>query len=329
MVPDRGIRSRWGVVITLIGYIALVGYAVLAQPEYRSPIAQPGHAVQAEADRKSEDNQPPPYPVTTLKAFRAAEDAGAADCGTSEECRTEQRDYSDLQAQWEAAKGAQGQLQFARWQTWIAGLGTALVAIALYYTAKATRAALEANKINRESYLADQRPWVSVDAAIGGDLIWNENGANFSFDFALKNVGKTPAISASVDVSVLIKIGKMRFEEDQSAFADTCKKHGRVMGFTIFPDQAIDIGQGLSKSNQEVEDAAREIGPNNDKIFPILIGQATYYASGETEPHQTGFIYQIMRIKNGRPTMAISRGDGDIPANQLLLQHWHKPGRVD
>ena len=98
IVSDRGIKGRWGVVATLIGYVALVGYAVFAQPEHRSPIAQAGNAVEAHADWNSDDDQQPSYPVATLKALRDAENAGEADCGTSEECRAKQRDYADLQA---------------------------------------------------------------------------------------------------------------------------------------------------------------------------------------------------------------------------------------
>lgn len=196
MFSDRGFRSRWGVVATLIGYVALVGYAVFAQPEYRSPIAQRGHAVQANADRKSDSNQAPPYPITTLKALRAAEDAGAADCGTSEECRAQQRDYSDLQAQWEAAKGAEGQLRFARWQTLIAGLGTVLVAIALIYTAKATTAAIEANRISREVYIAEHRPWIKVaitTAQPDFDVRSSADDIHVTFKMTLHNIGKSPA----------------------------------------------------------------------------------------------------------------------------------------
>lgn len=201
VVSDRGNRGRWGVVATLIGYVALVGYAVFAQPEYRSPIAQAGNAVEANADRKSDNNQPPPYPVATLKAMRAAEDAGAADCGTSEECRAEQRNYSDLQAQWEAAKGAQGQLRFTRWQTWIAGLGTVLVAIALYCTARATMAAIEANKISRDSAERQLRAYVLADKPR-----LDEEGVDGFIEarVELRNSGQTPAykLKSWIDIEI-------------------------------------------------------------------------------------------------------------------------------
>lgn len=226
VISDRGKRGRWGVVATLIGYVALVGYAVLAQPEYRPPIAQSRHTIQSSAEQKSNDDQQPSYPVATLKALRDAENAGEADCGTSEECRAKQRDYADLQAQWEAAKAAQGQLIFARWQTGIAAVGTLLVAIALIYTGKATTAAIEANRISREAYLADRRPWMSFieikpeKFAPGG----TGSAVEYYFGAIWMNTGKSPAVRCSalckykiLDISD--SIGCYRFEmsvaEDQ------------------------------------------------------------------------------------------------------------------
>lgn len=193
MVPDRGIRSRWGVIVALVGYIAVVGFAIFAQPEYRSPIAKPGHAVQAKPDRKAEDDHPPPYPIATLKAFRAAEDAGAADCGASEECRSEQRNYSDLQAQWQAANAAEGQKTLATWQTILAALGTGLLVWTLYESRKA-------NTIAHNAYISDQRPWlystnVIVDK-IQDPVTKSVQGVRFTLDWI--NGGKSPAVDCEM-----------------------------------------------------------------------------------------------------------------------------------
>lgn len=332
MVSDRGIRGRWGVVATLIGYVALVGYAVFAQPEYRSPIAQAGNAVEANADRKSDSSQAPPYPVATLKALRAAEDAGTADCGASEECRAKQRDYADLQAQWEAAKGAEGQLRFARWQTFIAGFGTVLVAVALLYTAKATTAAIEANRISREAYFADQRPWIAFDAKLNGPITYGVNGCSISFEFTLSNVGKTPAMHTDVSYEIIHEWGDMDMAKHQRRISDrVAANNAEGYGNTIFPGQVFPSSYGGMISREELERGlALWQSRYNDSAYMIslhLVGCVFYRSSITNAQHQTGFIRQVYRTAP-RLGFAFRPAEGDVPLENLVLLHCHEDGRV-
>ena len=203
---DRSNGGRWCLIVTLIGYVTLVVYAGFAQPERRPPVTESGQAIQGRTYRGADRQQRPSLMPGWLLAIEAGEKASAADCGDAKECRAEQRNYSDLRAQWHAAEGAHGQLYFARWQTWLGGAGTVLIFFALLFSARATKAAVKSNKIARDTYIADQRLWVAVTISPGGPAFLDQIGARIKYKIAVEN---TEILRLSASVRILRRLPEL------------------------------------------------------------------------------------------------------------------------
>jgi hypothetical protein len=118
--------------------------------------------------------------------------------------------------------------------------------------------------VSREAYIASERPWVSVDAAIGTDLFEKSHGIEFGVNFTVKNHGKSPAI----DVYILYKVVTLKIGVDQ--FGGTRQKNtelgiqtkvGRDMGIQLFPSEVKVISWTDSLSNNEIENAIKSYTP--------------------------------------------------------------------
>jgi hypothetical protein len=82
---------------------------------------------------------------------------------------------------------------------------------------KAATAAEHSIQVSREAYIASERPWVSVDASMGSDLIKKPDGIEFGVNFTVKNHGKSPAIN----VHIFYEVVTLKIEADQ--FIDQCR----------------------------------------------------------------------------------------------------------
>ena len=205
MFHDHGRDRRWRVVAAALGLLIALGWWEGAQAEGRPPVPQPRPTVEAQPEGRANDNQEPAPKPTWPTDFEAAEKASRAECSDAEECRSDQRDYSDLQAQWRAANAAKGQEAFSRYQTWIAAGATGIAfvgTIFLIWTFKETKrtadAAADANRQNREAFVADQRPWIAIRAIVRGNLITFEDAIMGNAEIVLSNIGKTPAKNVRV-----------------------------------------------------------------------------------------------------------------------------------
>jgi hypothetical protein len=54
-------------------------------------------------------------------------------------------------------------------------------------------ATMESVVVAEKTLSVTQRPWIRVDIDIGGPLVYDINGANFTFNFILENIGNSPA----------------------------------------------------------------------------------------------------------------------------------------
>jgi hypothetical protein len=212
MVPDRRHGGHWGVVAAVVGCLAFSIAGETAETEHRAPVPEASQAVQAEPDRPSENDQQPITKPTWPVDIETGEKASRAECGTPKECRAEQRDYSDLHAQWQAADAAKGQESFARFQTYIAAAATAVAGIGTLYliwtyretrrtanaavtgldlTRRAVKAAEDAVMETRRTAKYQLRAYVAIEEtqviAISNDTA-NAN-------ILIRNAGQTPAFN--------------------------------------------------------------------------------------------------------------------------------------
>lgn len=133
--------------------------------------------------------------------------------------RTEQRERSDLEAQWAAANAAREQAVLALWQIWIgvagtmvAAVGLIFIAVTLYYTRRAvkeaslaTQAANDAVAITREIGERQLRAYVHV-TRIGLEQV-NNDECEPAVRVSYKNFGQSPAQQVINKFHIIFKGG--------------------------------------------------------------------------------------------------------------------------
>lgn len=220
MVPDRGIRSRWGVIVALVGYLIFHGLPALAQAPEGQGVAHPSPAVEGEsqggADRSQGPTEPPPVPIRIIQS--PDETAHEA----AREAKSDQHESDDLAAQQKAADSAQlaaaaGQRQVeAAWAAAILSLiGTALLVWTLCETRKtakaatdgviaADRAAKAAEQANIEMRHS-QRAWVCQTMVKTAADFNSKDGLTFRLRHRLvwMNAGQTPALQVRTEFGKL------------------------------------------------------------------------------------------------------------------------------
>lgn len=183
-------------------------------------------------------------------------------------------------------------------------------------------AMIEANGINREAMIADQRPWVSVTVTQVAPITWDSNGANFTFDFILENTGKTPAVNARIDMKVFGDRGVNDIER-QRTLSLQAEKSQAFMGVTLFPGKTATMRISTIIGQAELDDRKRgwleSYKKECDWIMPVLIGCVTYDNVFNDVRRQTGFIREILCAIPKDNSVAIGPSVGNIPLERLVL----------
>jgi hypothetical protein len=194
--------------------------------------------------------------------------------------------------------------------------------------ADAVKASTEGNRLNREAFIADQRPWLSVEATAAGPIVWKGNAVEMKFLFVIENVGRTPALNVRIDVELRVELGSGRLDEEQRRLADEARARPAYMGHTVFPGRRLEISYILEAGAAELANASAAMG-GSDLILPHILGCASYYSAFAEGSHQTGFIYEILRRWPDGSHRLVGRSGGDVPADQLVFREWLRPGRID
>lgn len=333
-----------------------------AQPSEREPLTEEG---QEQRGRAGEQDAAPEQRDTTqlLPAIQGIEAAIRDLIAEESEIEREaerRRNADDLRAQQDMAL-------WSFWTTLAAGASVFLTAVGVYliwrtmrYTrdaalyaktaadasvamvdeagkstnaaAVAADAANDANRLNRQVFLADQRPWVAVECKLAKPLTWNVNGCNLSFIVAMKNTGRTPALNADIHFRAYSSYGVDHLK-NQLALADTARKAPWVMGNTVFPGATVVQHRGTSISLENIIAANDAWVPQTEECrywaAPIIIGCVQYRSVFGGIPHQAGFIYRVIRVVAVNDSVVISPSVGDIPVEHLALERWFEDGRVD
>ena len=163
---------------------------------------------------------------------------------------------------------------------------------------KAATAAEHSIQVSREAYIASERPWVSVDAVIGSDLLKNSNGIEFGVNFTVKNHGKSPAINVHIfyDVVTLV-IAADPFSDVRQKITSlgTQTKIGEHMGVQLFPSDVKAIPWINTLSNVEIEKALKSHKPLAGMLPSFyIVGSVFYQSAFGGETHQTGFNYYVV-----------------------------------
>jgi hypothetical protein len=174
-----------------------------------------------------------------------------------------------------------------------------------------------------EDFTATERPWVSNDAKpVSGPLVFLPNGdISLSLHFQFRNSGRTPAIFAAPDITIVLSttgsiyqiITKVRAYCENSRLAKFSLTESGVL---VPPGRSISYPayNGVIIKRDYIN-AARNVSRGKDIILPYIGGCINYqFTFGERRRHQTGFIYQLIG-----PDTSIDLNGGDIPSDKLEL----------
>jgi len=179
-------------------------------------------------------------------------------------------------------------------------------------------ASLQQSRTSASQLQAAERPWVTVDAYVDSDLMFLSGTANISIRFVLTNVGHTPAMNASVFPDLVPLRGRIEHRDVTCRSDRENFRKGGIIGDTIFPTQSIEVRYALSISPEAVKNFQFRIG----RIGPSVTGCATYGSSFDTEVHQTGFLYDIIRNDPTDPRDHTIPTNIDTPKTELKLRKY-------
>ena len=189
---------------------------------------------------------------------------------------------------------------------------------------------LASTELAEKSLVAANRPWIKVDILVGGPIVYNENGANITLQYVLKNIGRSPAVNVNVNPRIIFPIISAgisgRFDERGELMNDINARKNLLsspFGYSLFPDDSIVQNVTVSISNDDLARATKVIGA----IYPSVVGSVSYRMEFDRKVHQTGFIVRIGRADLPRPsTIAKNRSpaaiwldEGEVPASDVRL----------
>ncbi|MGO9953005.1 MAG: hypothetical protein ACLPN1_12465 [Dissulfurispiraceae bacterium] len=195
--------------------------------------------------------------------------------------------------------------------------------------------AIKANQLNRDNFIADNRPWVSVDIQIAGPLTWGKDGGGtLPLKFMLRNTGRTPALDVDVNTDIRPWAGPYLdpMSEQHRLSEQVRKQHSKTTdsnrgGWTIFPGDSLSqvIGVGFNRNVIEgVHGWYRKNFGEHTKVGPpmFIVGYVDYRLVLGGHYHQTGFILGLEHIQHNKPGLAIYPENGDVPMSELAIFYW-------
>ncbi len=174
-------RSNWCIIFTLIGSLTLLSGAAAqnnAQVTGGSPEIHRG------AEWSAHQEQPNSAKAIAPANIENGEQAVQPECGTPQECRTEQRQKDDLVAQQSMAQAASSQRTATWWQTGVGAAGVLLLILTVIYTHLATRAAI--NSV--ATLVAVERARITIEDQ---GMLTTKDGKTIECKMVLSNVGRT------------------------------------------------------------------------------------------------------------------------------------------
>lgn len=179
-------------------------------------------------------------------------------------------------------------------------------------------AAEEANKINRDTLIASQRAWISVEAIPDGLFTSRATDADISLTFFLRNIGHTPARYVGVHAKVILESSGIDYVSEQKRLLQEIRrdKANTLSGVTIFHNDVKSTPRSVEISAQTIRRA------NQEDLLPIIVGFVEYKSVDLEKFKETSFIYSLRMTLEDSPNTPrhIPVDAGRIPGKRLLLR---------
>ena len=191
----------------------------------------------------------------------------------------------------------------------------------------AANAAVQANDISRDIFVATERPWVTAAIRAGSPLTYDVDGLNVALQLTLKNVGHSPAKDVFVDLRLL---SLTQGNADPSALLQEMVNAAKqrppgCFGHQLFPGSTFDQNISTATGKDQLEQLLKEI----DFVILHAVICISYRFVFESGVHHTGYVLDIQRSKvprqvsidKNRALGTIFPDEGDIPAEELRILH--------
>lgn len=250
-------------------------------------------------------------------------------------------DWEDLCQQWRMAESAKDLTNLTKTQIGVTFVEITFLLAVLFYTAKATLSAAEANRLSQQALIAERRPWIDASVIITGPLTVTDQGASISIEVESKNIGQTPVVDVWIDQRMFIcglgpvvtsasqKVRTVAMVADE--YWDSVK--GRLQKAntglsTIFPNSDIPVRISfVSKVERNILDAALvPIPPEQPQwIMPCIGICVSYRSTSDRQIHETRRLYRIDALAaKGRPGRILldSQGVGSLDQKKIAITEY-------
>jgi hypothetical protein len=188
----------------------------------------------------------------------------------------------------------------------------------------------EANKLNRETFFASQRPWLTLDIELQSGFQSDGNTGVVEFEVTVKNVGSVPAVNVVCRLLTFPNQEGGGEISHYSRLSDSMKSHafGKSFGDLLFPGQVVRFSKQSMTAvwfNENIqtryEKRQRRIGGGGG-IEPLGVCFCVDYMAAVGDRHfQTGFDYTLIKeAKDGDDdNVVFNLETRDIARDELAL----------
>jgi hypothetical protein len=162
---------------------------------------------------------------------------------------------------------------------------------------KTANAAIEANNLTRQTFVAGQRSWVIYDylaTKITSPLILDtQSGGRMELEFSVRTTGQTIARNTAVYAAISFLRSKHADKvAEQKAYCDMMRFFTTPFNaMTISPDKTFSpYPTTIALVNREALSEAVEY---SKRVIPFIIGCIDYQSVFDTSHHQTPFIFDL------------------------------------
>jgi len=184
----------------------------------------------------------------------------------------------------------------------------------------------DALNVSRNEFEMSQRPWVSAAATVIEPFTYRHepNGTSISLLYTLTNVGHSPAQNVWINPLTFPEMTDVD-AASKEACKDTPPPPGakRILGFTLFPNETIQVQWGSDISKGTIDKLNSEYGREIKVWVPTIVTCVGYRSPTGEGIHHTPLILSLVmkrsKLKEGRGCCGIIIADSPIPAEDLEI----------
>jgi hypothetical protein len=175
----------------------------------------------------------------------------------------------------------------------------------------ATRSA----EVAERTMILNDRPWVAVDIELAGPLIFTEEKCSIDIKYAIKNVGRSPAIKAGIFIEFVPAGSIVDRHIRLTAVADMTAEQVSF-GSTLFPNGTHEMTSTFSINRSTIEDEIQK--DERHEFRPSIVACAYYGLPTGGRFRRTSVNYEITQAGDD-PEKAIDTAPGQIEPHELVL----------